>query len=147
MAACPQIVRVPAAATAAAPASLIALFYVVFGFDEITIQYLRELQHALQVADGEADLAQYMPFAAKLLVKQGRPELATELLALAFRYPAVAVGWVGRLPDVARLRPCLEADIPPITFHQAWAAGQDLDMQTAVRTLLPLLEQGVGAEA
>lgn len=144
MAACPQILRAPAAA---APASLIALFYVVFGFDEITIQYLRELQHALQVADDEADLAQYMPFAAKLLIKQGRTELATELLALAFRYPEVSVGWVGRLPDVARLRPGLEANLPPVAFHQSWTAGLDLDMQTAVRTLLPLLEQGTGVGA
>ena len=104
-------------------------------------------ERALQVTADEADLAQYMPFATKLLVKQGRPELATELLALAFRYPAVSAGWVGRLPDVVRLRQGLEANLPAITFHQAWAAGQDLDMQTAVRTLLSLLEQENGTGA
>jgi tetratricopeptide (TPR) repeat protein len=122
------------------PEPVIALFYLVFGFDEISAQYPRELERALRLAHDQADLLQYMPFAAKLWVKRGELALAAELLAIAPRTPADAQSWVSHLPDVARLRAEVAAVLPPAVYRRACHKGQNTGMATAVRKLLRRLK-------
>lgn len=114
--------------------------HVVFGFKEITRQYLRELYHAFQVTASDNEMAHYLPFAAKLLVKHEDWVGAVKLLVLASCYPAVAEGWVGKLPEIVALKAKLQVDLPAPLFARAWSEGQQLDLQQTVAELLATLQ-------
>jgi hypothetical protein len=76
-----------------------------------------------------------LPFAAELSAQTGGRHRAIKLLALAFRYPEVADGWIGHLPEYVALQQLLRAQFSPDEFEQLWQAGQSLDLQATAAEL------------
>ena len=87
-------------------------------------------------ATTDAEKAVCLPFAAHILAHEGDQYKAAVLLGLACRYPHVADGWIGHLPEIVELRQQLIAYLSPADFHRAWEQGQAMDMQTAVEEVL-----------
>ena len=115
----------------------VTLFHLIFGFDEgLAIFFGRQLRRALDVADLEIDRVRCLPFAAMQLVRDGAPEEAVALLALADRHPIYRSDWVEKLPMVRSFSAELEAALPRETFSTAWERGQTLSLEATFPQLI-----------
>ena len=102
-----------------------------------TLEGRREnVQAYLMVATTDLEVAVCLPFAANIVAETGDQRRAVRLLALAFRYPEVAGGWIGHLPEIVALQQSLRDQLPPDEFNELWQQGQTLDLQATVTDLL-----------
>ncbi len=104
-----------------------------------------QLQRLLALATSELEIALCLPFIANLLAQVSALHKATRLLALGFRYPEVAEGWMGHLPEIVTLQHELRSQLPPDEFARAWEQGQALDLRI-IAAELPLLLASSAAE-
>jgi len=112
--------------------------HVLFSIDTPAV-YLVNVQELLRLAATELEIAVCLLFRADLLARAGEHPRAVKLLALAFRYPAVAEGWLGHLPELVAMQQDLRNHLPPADFAAAWAQGQALDLQATAAELPALL--------
>ena len=97
------------------------------------------LRQSLSLATTDAEMAVCRPFVALVLEPEGDRQRAAQFLALAFHYPHVAKGWVGRLPEIASMRPELAGGMSPADFSSAWEQGQTMNIQSAITEARQLL--------
>jgi ATP/maltotriose-dependent transcriptional regulator MalT len=64
------------------------------------------------------------------------PEMAIELLGLAFQQPALASGWLQRWSKVSLLRADLRHQLGEEGYQIAWERGAALDLETTIRSIL-----------
>jgi predicted ATPase/DNA-binding XRE family transcriptional regulator len=91
-------------------------------------QHLQRVLEISLIYQWPPNAAKGLTFAAIIAAKSGKPERATELLALVLHHPLSPKGWLGQWPLITRLRAELEATLTPEGFQATWRRGATLDL-------------------
>jgi len=91
-------------------------------------KHLRKVLEIGLLHQWPANVAKALTFAAIIAAKSGKPERATELLALVFHHPLSPKGWLVQWPLIARQRAELEATLTPERFQAVWQRAATLDL-------------------
>jgi len=100
-----------------------------------------QLDRLWPLAESEVDTAVCLVLAARLLAGDGDERRAVQVLALAFRYPNVADGWLGSLPEIGELQEQLKVSLSPSEFERARIESQEMDLQATAAELRTLLHK------
>lgn len=103
---------------------------------DTTEVYRSNVQQLLLVATIDLEIAVCLLFAADLLARAGEEQRAVMLLALAFRYPMVAEGWISRFPEIVAMQQKLRNRLSPADYASARAQGQALDLRVTAEAVV-----------